>query len=100
MRQKIKRAFTSFLPISEERSGNCNNCGDCCKLPNVCPFLIEKPDGESRCAIYVLRPLSCRKYPRTEAEFITTENCGFHFEKKEERTEEQEEVIWGEVARE
>jgi len=27
------------LPVSENRRGQCVNCGACCKLPNVCPFI-------------------------------------------------------------
>ena len=34
------RTFTSVLPVSRERRGQCHGCGACCKLPYVCPFLI------------------------------------------------------------
>jgi len=77
---KIKRTFTSVLPVSKRRKGECINCGACCKLPNVCPFLKYGPDGKSRCSIYIIRPLNCRKYPRTESEFITADTCGHRFE--------------------
>lgn len=77
---KAKRTISSVLPISERRMGECVNCGRCCRLPNVCPFLRYRPDGSSYCKIYQLRPLSCRKYPRTESEFITADTCGFRFE--------------------
>ncbi len=77
---KIKRTFTAVLPISERRKGQCNHCGACCKLPNVCPFLKQKPDGQSYCSIYPIRPMNCRKYPRTESEFITEDTCGYRFE--------------------
>jgi len=77
---KLKRTFTSVLPVSKRRKGNCVSCGACCKLPNVCPFLRYGPDGKSSCAIYLIRPLNCRKYPRTESEFLTAETCGFRFE--------------------
>ncbi len=76
---RIKRTFTSVLPVAKNRTGKCNGCGDCCKLPNVCPFLKFKPNQTSYCAIYPIKPLNCRKYPRTEAEFITKENCDFRF---------------------
>jgi len=36
---KIKRTCTSFLPVAKNRKGKCNDCGACCKLPNVCNFL-------------------------------------------------------------
>jgi Fe-S-cluster containining protein len=77
---KIKRTFTSALPVSKRRKGECVNCGACCKLPNVCLFLGHKANGGSHCVIYLLRPLNCRKYPRVESEFITTETCGYRFE--------------------
>ena len=77
---KIKRTFTAILPVSERRKGKCNHCGACCELPNVCPFLKYKSDGKSACSIYPIRPVNCRKYPRTESEFITEDTCGYKFE--------------------
>jgi len=77
---RIKRTFTSVLPVSKKRKGKCINCGACCKLPNVCPFLKYKPNGKAYCSIYIIRPLNCRKYPRAESEFITAETCGYRFE--------------------
>ena len=77
---KIRRTFTSVLPVSKRRRGQCVHCGACCKLPNVCPFLKTNGDGEGYCGVYPLRPLNCRKYPRTESEHITPETCGFRFE--------------------
>lgn len=77
---RTKRSITAILPVSKKRRGKCVGCGACCKLPNTCPFLKYKPDGKSHCAIYAIRPLNCRKYPRTESEFITADTCGFKFE--------------------
>ena len=77
---KIRRTFTSVLPVSERRRGQCVHCGACCKLPNVCPFLETHGDGKIFCRIYPIRPLNCRKYPRTEVEHITKDTCGFRFE--------------------
>jgi len=77
---KMKRTFTSVLPVSDKRKGQCDSCGACCKLPNVCPFLRYKPDGKSYCSVYAIRPLNCRKYPRTESEFITEDTCGYRFQ--------------------
>lgn len=76
---KIKRTLTSILPINKEREGGCINCGECCKLPNVCPFLRFKSEGESYCSIHVFRPLNCRKYPRDKAEWVTERICGYKF---------------------
>ena len=77
---RIKRTFASVLPVSKTREGKCINCGQCCRLPNVCPFLRYRPDGSSYCFIYAVRPLNCRKYPRTKSEFITADTCGYRFE--------------------
>jgi len=79
-RAKIKRTFTSVLPVSAQRRGHCVHCGACCKLPNACPFLKLNSDGHGYCGVYPVRPLNCRKYPRTLAEHITQDTCGFHFE--------------------
>lgn len=78
MIKKIKRTMTSVLPVSKSRMGNCNECGECCRLPYTCPFLKEE-NGQTLCSIYSLRPLNCRKYPRTDSECITRETCGFRF---------------------
>jgi hypothetical protein len=79
-RAKIRRTFTSVLPVSPLRRGQCVHCGACCRLPNLCPFLKVNADGHGYCGIYPLRPLNCRKYPRTQAEHITQDTCGFRFE--------------------
>ncbi|MHC4159937.1 MAG: YkgJ family cysteine cluster protein, partial [Planctomycetota bacterium] len=68
---RIKRTCTSVLPVSKRRQGECVHCGACCRLPNVCPFLEYGEDEKSSCSIYTIRPLNCRKYPRSESEFIT-----------------------------
>ena len=71
---KLRRSITSLLSIDKNRKGNCINCGECCKLPNTCPFL-----KDNHCSIYSIRPLNCRKYPRTNREHITKDTCGFEF---------------------
>ena len=77
---KIKRTLCSVLPIAKNRKGKCINCGECCKLPIQCPFLKIRSDGKSYCSIYLIRPLNCRKYPRTKSECITSDKCGFRFD--------------------
>ena len=77
---KIMRTFTSVLPVSKRRRGQCTNCGACCRLPNVCKFIKTNGDGKVCCAIYPIRPLNCRKYPRTKSEHITCETCGYRFD--------------------
>ena len=79
--EKLRRTFTSFLPISKDRQGKCLNCGKCCHLPFRCPFLRDK-NGKTYCSIYKIRPLNCRKYPRTEKECLTKDTCGYYFSKK------------------
>jgi len=78
---KIARFFTSFLPIDKKRAGECKQCGACCKLPNVCPFLGYDEYGKSKCSVYPLRSFACRKYPRTDKEHLTKDICGFSFRK-------------------
>ena len=77
---KLKRTLTSVLPVSKRRQGKCINCGACCKLPNVCKFIKTSADGKVYCSVYAIRPLNCRKYPRTESELITADTCGHRFE--------------------
>lgn len=79
MKNKLVRLGTSLLPVAPDRRGTCNRCGECCKLPYPCPFLRYDAEGLSSCAIYRVRPPSCRKYPRTAAENLTAETCGFYF---------------------
>jgi len=84
MLNKLKRFTTSLLPIDPTRQGECNRCGACCKLPYPCPFLRFDDDGLSSCAVYHVRPPSCRKYPRTADENLTPEQCGFSFASTQE----------------
>lgn len=79
MKKKLKRFATSVLPVAVNRRGECNRCGECCKLPYPCPFLRYDEDGLSSCAIYAVRPPSCRKYPRTAGENLTPHSCGYYF---------------------
>ncbi|HHQ45312.1 MAG TPA: hypothetical protein ENN13_04140 [Candidatus Altiarchaeales archaeon] len=77
--EKFRRTFTSLLPVAGNRSGGCVGCGACCRLPKKCLFLREGEKG-CYCMIYPIRPLNCRRYPRTESEWITKDTCGFKFE--------------------
>ncbi len=84
MLNKFKRLTTSLLPVDRNRRGACNRCGACCRLPFPCPFLRVDDEGLSSCAVYHLRPASCRKYPRTESENLTPERCGYYFLRSDE----------------
>lgn len=79
---KIKRTVTSILPVAQNRQGKCKRCGACCKLPNTCLFLIIDEQGACGCKIYKIRPLNCRKYPRTKSELLTADTCGYNFAEK------------------
>lgn len=80
MRNKIERAFTAILPVDKNRAGSCNNCGACCRLPTRCIFLKSAEDNKEYCSIYVVRPPSCRKFPRTIEQLKhVSETCSFSF---------------------
>ena len=78
---KVMRFATSLvLPVDEDRAGECMSCGACCKFLFKCPFLrpVEGSQGKYKCIVYPIRPLQCRKYPRTRQEQIH-HPCGYHF---------------------
>lgn len=79
LKHKVQRFATSLLPVADSRRGECNRCGQCCKLPFPCPFLRFDDQGLSSCAVYHARPPSCRKYPRTSSENLTPATCGYYF---------------------
>ncbi len=79
---KMRRFATSLvLPVDKNRRGDCLKCGACCKFVVRCPFLKYDKDNPSvaRCSVYALRPLQCRKYPRSKNEQIH-HPCGYKFE--------------------
>ncbi len=78
---KLRRFATSLLlPVDKSRTGECLRCGACCKFGVICPFLKEKEDGSHSfyCSAYKVRPLQCRKYPRSKEEQIH-QPCGYSF---------------------
>ena len=79
---KITRTITSILPVDSNREGACSNCGECCKLPFRCKFLKDDANGKAYCSIYKVRPLVCRKFPRTAAQFESVKDvCTVSFPK-------------------
>ena len=79
---KTRRFFTSLvLPVDKSRKGECEKCGACCKFVVECPFLKydEGGSGATYCRIYSIRPLQCRKYPRSKREQIH-QPCGYRFD--------------------
>jgi len=82
MISKLRRTFTSILPVDAGRTGHCNGCGACCELPTRCTFLKTDSDGKSTCSIYKFRPPNCRKFPRSQAQLDSVvDTCSFSFEK-------------------
>lgn len=80
MHHKIIRTFTSLLPVDKNRTGECNNCGACCRLPFRCTFLKSADDGKEYCSIYKIRPPNCRKFPRSLEQYSLVEKtCSFDF---------------------
>jgi Fe-S-cluster containining protein len=80
MINKLARTITSILPVDSNRTGSCNNCGECCKLPFRCTFLKTDEDGKGYCSAYKFRPLNCRKFPRTPQQLVPVADvCGFSF---------------------
>jgi hypothetical protein len=80
MLPKLTRTLTSLLPVENTRTGSCNQCGECCRLPFTCIFLRTGSDGKSSCSAYRFRPPTCRKFPRTSAQLeLVRDVCGFSF---------------------
>jgi hypothetical protein len=80
MLSKLTRTLTSLLPVENHRSGSCNQCGECCRLPFRCLFLRTGTDGKSYCSAYRFRPPTCRKFPRTSTQLeLVRDVCGFSF---------------------
>jgi len=72
---KIVRTVNCLKPIDTARSGNCSQCGKCCRMPNKCVFL----NKENKCSVYGMRPLNCRKYPRCSKEQVDNQGCTYSF---------------------
>lgn len=66
------------MPVRKGRKGECEGCGDCCRLPFKCFFLSD----ENKCRIYALRPPQCRKFPRTKKDLTEVDSCGFAWKEK------------------
>jgi Fe-S-cluster containining protein len=79
---KVRRFATSLvLPVDTRRTGECKRCGACCKFLVTCPFLKfdEGDPNSASCKAYAIRPLQCRKYPRSKEEQIH-HPCGYRFD--------------------
>ena len=64
------------------RSGECYQCGKCCKLLFRCPFLAGSEENP-RCTIYNDRPKPCTAFPIDERDLADVNfQCGYFFEEK------------------
>ena len=61
------------------RQGECNRCGECCKILFRCPFLKTLDNGEYSCRIYHSRFASCRHYPVDSRDLREVNNCSYSF---------------------
>jgi hypothetical protein len=61
------------------RQGDCDRCGECCKILFRCPFLIESAQGEHSCRIYHRRFLSCRHFPVDPRDLAEVCKCSYSF---------------------
>lgn len=98
-RGKVRRFYLGlfgrrYLEAQENlRQGQCNRCGQCCKLLYVCPHLDELPDGTTTCLIHQSRPVNCRVFPIDRrdladrallAKHRSKPSCGFNFRQESE----------------
>jgi len=75
---KTYRFLAAFFPVDSRRKGNCKRCGRCCRMTN-CKLLEFDNNGNTLCPIHKIRPLQCRKYPRSKKELFTHPDCGYKF---------------------
>ncbi len=61
------------------RQGECDRCGDCCKILFRCPFLTQDADGNSLCRIYEYRFTQCRHYPIQPRDLTEVSRCSYTF---------------------
>jgi len=67
------------------RQGECDRCGECCKILFQCPFLTSNEEGEHRCRIYGVRFNSCRFYPMQPEDLKEVDHCSYTFSSEAER---------------
>ncbi len=66
------------------RSGECNRCGDCCKIVFRCPFLGTDAEGQYTCRIYDYRFSQCRLFPLHAVDLREVKQCSFTFQAEPE----------------
>jgi hypothetical protein len=84
-RGKVRRFVQARTNIEDvearaaRRQGECNRCGECCKILFRCPFLATDASGEYSCRIYRWRFASCRHFPVDPRDLLEVVNCSFSF---------------------
>lgn len=61
------------------RQGECNRCGECCKILFRCPFLGTDTEGQYTCRIYDKRFAQCRMFPLHAADLREVAQCSYSF---------------------
>ena len=100
---KARRVFLCLLRPSyveksvERREGECNMCGQCCRIGFDCPFL-EIHETHTRCRIYHIgRPTPCQAFPIDPRDLRDVgEICSFRFSEPPSpvRSPEGELPVW------
>ena len=84
-RGKVRRIIQAQLipdavaARAARRQGECNRCGECCKILFRCPFLKTLDNGEYSCRIYESRFAPCRHFPVDTRDLREVTNCSFSF---------------------
>ena len=70
--------------LVSRRQGECNRCGECCRILFRCPFLGKDAAGENYCRIYEKRFGACQLFPIQPADLREVSNCSYTFAQDEE----------------
>jgi uncharacterized cysteine cluster protein YcgN (CxxCxxCC family) len=82
---KLRRFFQASIlredtePLIAKRQGECNRCGECCKIVFRCPFLGEDKPGEYTCRIYEHRFAQCQRFPLRARDLREVKACSYTF---------------------
>lgn len=86
LRGKVRRAVVGALLSEQDRAalagarrGDCNRCGECCRILFTCPFLVQDANGAFACGVYDHRPPACRLFPMVPADLREVDRCSFTF---------------------
>jgi Fe-S-cluster containining protein len=87
LRGKARRFVQASLMRQEtdallaRRGGECNRCGECCKILFKCPFLGTDAEGQYTCRIYEMRFAQCRLFPIRMADLRELKGqCSYTFD--------------------